>query len=503
MKVVALAFALALCLTPSPAHSAKIAQSPVSRIVSLLSELGARIEADGKSEQKSYDKFACWCEKTLARKASDISTAKDRIEELQNLIYKLKGDLAAHAVQIKQLEKDIAANIDSQREATEIRNKENEDYQNERTESEQCIGALEAAIKVLTHAGTGKKGFLETMQEAQLLSVVAGVRGLLKQPIVTQSTSDKDLQVVKRFVDQPDDFVVGRTEGMSAAQIANNPFGDYAPQSTQIQGILKGMYDAFTADLERGNAEEGEKQKAFEGLMQTKQEELATLRASLEKQTGDSADKTQQLADSRGELDDTKVQLQADEKFFAATKASCKSKAGEWAGRTRLRTEELQGINKAIEILNSPEAQKTFQSSATTFLQVSASSPPGSGKKNRAQEAYKRLRTLAKQSKSLLLARIAASVKTGGQFDKVVAMIDQMVSVLRTEEKDDIAHRDRCQNGGNKNKYEREDLGSAIDKAEQELARMADAEKVKAAQLAALEADIATTKEDISWYRLR
>jgi len=156
---------LALAFAGSPAAGHAAAGTPMARVVSLLTEMKARIEADGKGEQKSYDKFACWCEKTLARKAADISAAKDRVEDLQNLIYKLKGDLGSHRAEIKQLEKDIAANLESQREATEVRDNENGEYQAQRTESEQCIGALEAAITVLTGAGA-KKGFLETLQEA-------------------------------------------------------------------------------------------------------------------------------------------------------------------------------------------------------------------------------------------------------------------------------------------------------------------------------------------------
>jgi len=487
MKSVSILF-LALALAGSPVAVHAAAGTPMARVVSLLTEMKARIEADAKGEQKSYDKFACWCEKTLARKAADISAAKDRVEELQNLIYKLKGDLGSHGAEIKQLEKDIAANLESQREATEVRDNENGEYQAERTESEQCIGALEAAITVLTGAGA-KKGFLETLQEAQLLSVVAGVRGLLHKQKVSHSVSDEDLKVIQGFVDQPEQFVGGRAEGLSAAQIANNPFGDYAPQSTQIQGILKGMYDAFASSLEKSNAEEAEKQKAFEALMETKKQELATLQATLEKQTADNAEKTQKLADSRAELDDTKAQLEADEKFFAETKASCKVKAGEWAERTRLRTQELQGINKAVEILNSPEARRTFQSATTTFLQLS-DSPRG--------DAYGQLKTLASQYGSLSLAKIAAQVKTGGHFDKVIVMINQMIALLRKEEQSDIAHRDRCQNGENANQYDREDSASAIDKAEKGLQRMADVEKEMKTQIATLEDDIKTTREQMA-----
>merc|ERR1719502_1481254 len=65
-------------------------ETPVARVVSLITELAAKVEADGKAEQQSYDKYACWCESTLARKAADISASKQTISDLANLIVKLK-----------------------------------------------------------------------------------------------------------------------------------------------------------------------------------------------------------------------------------------------------------------------------------------------------------------------------------------------------------------------------------------------------------------------------
>merc|ERR1719331_1028914 len=103
--------------------------------------------------------------------------------------------------------------------------------------------------------------------------------------------SNNDLEVVKKFTEHPDNFL-GHSNTLSAMQIANNPFGDYAPQSTQIQGILKGMYDAFTASLEKANAEEADQQKAYEAFMDTKKKELATLQLTLEKEELDKAEKT-------------------------------------------------------------------------------------------------------------------------------------------------------------------------------------------------------------------
>merc|ERR1711896_87933 len=119
-----------------------------------------------------------------------------------------------------------------------------------------------------------------------------------------------DIEVMRRFVSKPTDFVNRR--GVSAAQVGQNPFGDYAPQSTQIQGILKGMYDAFAESLEKANAEEADSQKAHEEFMATKAKELETLEAALESETQLNAEKNKLMADSRTELDATKAQLEAD-----------------------------------------------------------------------------------------------------------------------------------------------------------------------------------------------
>merc|ERR550532_3072721 len=100
------------------------------------------------------------------------------------------------------------------------------------------------------------------------------------------------------------------------------------------------MYDAFTADLEKDNADESKKQKAFEDLMSTKKAEQKALSSTLTRTEGELATDIKGLADSKSNRDDTKDQLDADETFFAQTKKSCKAKAAAWAERTRIRTEE-------------------------------------------------------------------------------------------------------------------------------------------------------------------
>jgi len=470
------------------ANAALLRGTPMEKVVELLAGIKARVEADGQAEQKSYDKFACWCEDSLGKKASDITDEKKQIEDLTTLIVKTKADLSSHTAEISQLKKQITSNIESTREATEVRAKETNDYNEDRAEAEHCIGALEAAVKVLTGAG-GKKGFLETLQEAQLLGVVAGIKGVLKTSEVTRRFSDDEISAVEKFAEKPEDYVGSRTFGFSAAQVERNPFGDYAPKSGQIQGILKGMYDAFTADLEKDNADEAEKQKSFEALIATKKVELATLESTLEKQELDAAGATKLLAESKGTLDDTKETLKADETFFADSKDSCQTKAGQWAERTRLRTEELSGMAQAIGILSSDEAKATFTNATTTFLQIASVS------NDDRKKAYSRVKALASTFKSMSLAKIAVAIKTNGHFDKIIGMIDTMIGLMRKEESEDIMHRDRCEQKQNANQNSQDDLNNDITKLKADLERKGNSKGDLDKNMLAIEADIDGTKK--------
>jgi len=486
-------FLLLILATAQLSHAAQLETTPMARVVGLIGALKAKIESDGMAEQKSYDKYACWCEETLGSKANNIAKGKETIDKLLAEIKKLKAEISSHGAEVAQLKKDIAANLESQKEATEVRDKAYEEFNDAKNENEQCTGALEAAVKVLTGAGENRNAMM--FQEAQLLSVVSGVRSVMKTERV-KTMADKDLEVIKRFVDHPETFVAQKA---STGFMQNNPFGDYAPQSTQIQGILKGMYDAFTMDIEKDNAEESDAQKSYEELMATKRAEQATLEATLETQELDHARKSKQLATDETLLDDTKQQLKADEEFFEATKSTCKDKASDWSERSRLRTEELMGIGKAIEIMSSDEAKATFTNATTTFIQLSSRNVEADASKaaTARNKVYSGLSELARKTHNFGVAQLAVAVKSGGHFDKVITSIDLMITTLREEEADDIKHRDRCQRAENKNANDMADLAHEMKKSDAALGRMGDKKSELETAIDALEKDIKETNDNM------
>jgi len=458
---VALALALSAPLGATGAQLEAQSQSPVFKVVDLIRNLKATIEGDGKVDQQSYDKYACWCEATLGRKAVDIDNAKATLEKLAVSIPKLAAEVSSNDADVEHLKRELAQNLEATESATGVRDSENTEYQGTKADSENCVGALEAAVRALSGAGAGKKaGFMSiSSRQAELMSVAAGIRQVIAKDTVVRKVQRRDLDALRHFVERPADFAGPSPAGSSFSQVGNNPFGDYAPKSTQIQGILKGMYDSMLSDMEKNHGEESNSQKAFQELMATKQEELKDLQATLESHTLGKAEKAKMLADSKVERDDTEAQQKADETFFEATKDGCKVKAEVWNDRSRLRTEELQGITAALKILTDPKNRELFTDSANTFLQVASSSA-------KASRTYKMLEALqAKYHGGLNLARIAVEAKLGGHFDKVIGQLDHRVEELRAEEQADIEHKDRCENAGEKNKNDMEDLTHQIAKA--------------------------------------
>jgi len=469
------------------------ADSPVTKVVELIQDLKAKITAEGKAEQKTYDKFACWCEKTTATKATSIEEAKTSIEKLSEKVLDLKGSTGKLTAEVAGLNKDIAANNQAQKEATEIREKETADYHTAKDNLEAAIGALEGAIEVLTGAGELlEKG--SAVEKTKLLSVAADVRGALRVlPSDAFTHGNDDKRIVEAFIRDPTGFYSQEKAKLGAMQIKGN-FGDYNPASTQIQGLLKGMYDAMVSDLESKNAEQAINQKNYEGLMKTKSEELEALTSNLGKKTTQLGEDTKELSESQIERDETEVQLEDDTKFFQEAKEACRTKANSWATRTKLRSEELAGIEKAEGILNSDDAKETFGKANAMMLQKSQKSQRHTPKKD---AAYKVLKAVARKQHSLKMGAMAALVETSteGHFDVVIESVDKMLAELRKEEQDDIDLRDYCQDAENKVENEIEDLEHLISNIDGLIDRLNGKKKELLADIKQTEQDITATED--------
>jgi len=422
--------------------------SPVTKIVGLIKDLKEKIVADGKAEQMVYDKYACWCETTTARKAKNIHTAMSDIKSLGNKILGLKSQIASLSNDISHISNEMAANQAAQDEATGIRTKENKAYAASKAEMEQVLVSLEGAIKVLSGAGT-KTGLLQAQpsQDAVLLQL-RGVVKMLDSPTqpIDRLLTPKQLKLIRTFAKDPAEFYDQKAQKAAS----------YNPASSTIMGILKDMYDTFARNLEDSTETEAVAYKNYESLMGVKTNEMNTLAAQKAKKEEEKANAEESAAETAQEYDDTNKQMKADVLFFDESKASCQSKADEWSERVRARTEELSGITKALSILTGDDAKELFNKSIkpgmeTSFLQVGSLTDPQ-------VKAYNLLRERASASGSLRLmsmaSAVSAALKTRGLFDGVVEGMNKLIDQIAAEGEADHEQKDWCKEETHKNEQE-------------------------------------------------
>mmetsp|Transcript_19303 Transcript_19303/g.42711 ORF Transcript_19303/g.42711 Transcript_19303/m.42711 type:complete len:665 (+) Transcript_19303:122-2116(+) len=424
------------------AHSA----SPVDKVVSLLKEMEVKIAADETAEQEIYDKYACWCEKTTARKANAIEEERATIGRLQDHILTKKGELASLAADIEELTTGIKDNQESQSKATSIREKENAAFQADTAELQEAIGSLDKAIRVLSGAGTGKA--------SELVSVAATLRSVI-QDAPQSAMAQQKVSVVRTFLANPAEFAQTGTK--------------YSPQSATVQGILKDMYDTFALNLEENSATEASKQAMYEDYMHTKIKELKEKTEALSKREVAQSEAKKSLSMAEEEREDTIELLEGDTTFFEDTKKNCQRKTADWAERQRLRAEEKDGITKALEILDSDDAKALFASATTTFVQAKAVDQHGAR-----QRVVAAIQAKALQSGSPALSAVAVELRLGGHFDRVIAQIEKLILKVKDEQKQAVVDRDDCVENEHTGKVDKEDLEYKVEKLENKLEKLED-----------------------------
>merc|ERR1719473_2309951 len=121
----------------------------------------ATLNKDMEEDEGLYDKMKCWCANGASEKAAEIKASKEKIAELESTIESLTARTAGDlTTEIKELEEEVAADKEALTEATGLREKQLEEFQNMEDDSIQAIENMKAAITVL--AKHQDDGFLQT-----------------------------------------------------------------------------------------------------------------------------------------------------------------------------------------------------------------------------------------------------------------------------------------------------------------------------------------------------
>merc|ERR1719450_1051820 len=145
----------------------------------------------------------------------------------------------------------------------------------------------------------------------------------------------------------------------------------------------------------------------------------------------------------KNDIADTQQALADDKKFLAELQTGCATKQTEWEENQKTRAEELSAISATIKVLNDDDALELFKKtlgSGSSFLQMKSKKAFLSA---RALKRIHAISTTAGSHPTIDFLALAMQGKDIG-FEKVIAMIDEMVANLKTEQQHDTEKKEQC-----------------------------------------------------------
>eukprot|EP00933_Yihiella_yeosuensis_P069759 TRINITY_DN766_c1_g1_i1.p1 TRINITY_DN766_c1_g1~~TRINITY_DN766_c1_g1_i1.p1 ORF type:complete len:669 (-),score=234.33 TRINITY_DN766_c1_g1_i1:355-2361(-) len=382
-------FVLSLYLLASPAGAIKLGgdrgdQSPVSKVVTLLKDLRGKLDKDGAADQKDYDKYMSWCGEIQASKA-------DLIKEQTRTIKTLTTEIDEGEALDKKLEGDIKETVE-------------EEHENEEA------------------SDTGTRDRSDDNHERQ----------------------DEKAHNTKNMVDLKDAADVLT----KAAKPSDTTAGGYTAKSDQIMGMITDQAETTQEEEETDSKVEAKAQANFDGWITDMKAELGLLHKQEKKERNEEADTDQEIAEDTEMKEDTEAQRQADSQFLKEAEESCAKRTEEFTYRTKLRKQESDGVDKALQLLDEKKAlfDQTFTDvpgAPKSFLQVSESKFASAS-----LAAYSALKVKVQQTQSRRLAALAVQVQMAppGAFGSVLKAIDDMMATLKEESATDKHKKDHCKN---------------------------------------------------------
>merc|ERR1719316_594598 len=125
----------------------------------------------------------------------------------------------------------------------------------------------------------------------------------------------------------------------------------YEFQSGGIVDMLKKLQDDFRKQAKQCDKEEMNSKHAYDMVMQDLTTSISQANADIEAKSGEKEKKSEKIAEDKGLLAATMQDKAQDEKTLSDLEAECSEKGESFKEKQQLRADEIEAIEKAIEIL--------------------------------------------------------------------------------------------------------------------------------------------------------
>merc|ERR1719359_1417988 len=246
------------------------------------------------------------------------------------------SDAKVAAKEIAALNSDISAWEADSKKNTYMREKAHATFSAVHKDYTESIDAVERALSKLK-AGPG----LSAMAQTSLLQ-------LSSLGLVPAEGRKKLMSFLQSTV--PTNALLQDAEMMGQPQAAVKNYESSSGTVIEMVESLGEKFEDERAEIEKTEANE---KHSYDMMQQDLSNQLSYGTEERDQKMAFKAKRETDKATAEGELEDTKATLAADEKFLSDLTAECAQKTVDFEARQKLRQEELDAIQEAIDIMSS------------------------------------------------------------------------------------------------------------------------------------------------------
>jgi hypothetical protein len=435
-------FQLVLAAIVARAAALKSKVTPVQQVLDMLGEMKTKGEKMMIEEQKIYTEYSHWVHAKTEDLANDIKTEEMKIEKLTAFIEEAENKVASLAKSIAQDESDIATLEEEKAAAIKIRETEKAEFIKVEQDHAESVDALERAIEVL-----GAQDYSRSQAES-LLQKMAKQKPAMRMALAA--------------------FLQEEVSQDGAPAVAAYKF-----QSSSIMDLLEKLLKKFKTQLDDVQTDESNRAHAFKMQDEHLANEIGQLSKEKERKAEDKANTAAASAKAQGDLATSKSDKKDDEEFKAHIEATFEEKSRAFNTNQEVRKQELEALNKAIEIIASPDVAESYSTHVNSALNQVSSHPAAfvqlRSTKRRVtarQRAAELLQKRAKALNSQMLRTLAEAMGAteDNPFAKVVTMIEDLLARLKSEAAAEAEHKAWCDEQLKENKHKRDKKTIAVEK---------------------------------------
>jgi len=408
-------------LVTSGASHIAVTVTPVTKVIDLLGGMLEKAEKEKTNEEVQFATYKMFCETTSAEKERSVKQAGDLILSLKADIEKNSAEAEQLTKEIAQHDTDIAVWMGDSKAATKVRDIEKAHYDTTHTDYSESIKALESAVAVLKDQPkkTPQKSFVQVAEELKELSLIPA----------------NAKRIIDAFVSAPEGLEVSAPEASG-----------YEFQSAGIIDLLEKLLDEFAVERTALEKEELKRKHAYEMLKQDLTSQIDEATEDRNEKAERKAKKLQAKADAMGDLTDTTSTEKVDSVYLSDLVATCEEKATNFQARQELRSQEINAIEKATEIISSKAVSGAAEKHLPALVEIRV---PSLAQLRADMEGATRERTTrflelkAQVLGSHVLSTIAEHV-SADPFNKIRKMIDDLITRLLEQANEEAEHKAWC-----------------------------------------------------------